>query len=146
MSDLPAEWLPSVRKVSRRGKLLRRAQESKPSRASTFVSDTPLDDWIPSWLGATRTPSVKASLANAWKKALQDSQESSSFLSSSMSLWLTHAVLNIVTFKDVFLHLLMLLRMISERTSFTPSSMNVISKCAFRTTSVLQAPRQLHLS
>ena len=115
MSDLPADWLPSLRKIGRMDKLFQKAQASKPNRASTFISDTALDDWIPSWLGATRTPSTRTSLIKAWKKSLQDSQESSAFLSSSMSLWLTHAVLNIITFKDVFLHLLLLLRLIAEK-------------------------------
>ena len=115
MSDLPADWLPSLRRVGRMDKLFQKSLTSKSSRASTFVSDTALDEWIPSWLGATRTPTVKASLTKAWKKSLQDSHDSSAFLSSSMNLWLTHAVLGIINFKDVFLHLLLLLRLIAEK-------------------------------
>ena len=95
--------------------LFQKAKGSKPGKASHFVTETTLENWIPSWLGASRTPPVKKSLLTQWKKGLQGGQGPVAFLASTMTLWLSHASLGIITFQDVFLHLLLFLRVISEK-------------------------------
>ena len=68
--NLPPDWFASLRTLGRMDSLHQKAKTARPQRASHFVTDTTLENWIPSWLGASMTPAVKQSVIKQWKKDL----------------------------------------------------------------------------
>ena len=112
--DFPGDWFAALHRLGTASRFLKKGQKSRPKALSVFISDLPIEDWIPSWVGCTLAPSAKATLMRDWKSALRSGKQSEFFLATLSSFWMSHAAIGIIDLPTVHLHILLLLKMICE--------------------------------
>lgn len=110
---LPTDWFPSSQLLSKLQKLMSKAREARKHQGHPFIADTPLESWVPLWVGHGESPSSREALVKQWRKT--ESLDTSRFLSLVSNFWLAHAVVGVIQFPDVLAHLLLLIRMTAER-------------------------------
>ena len=91
-----------------------KASKGHPPGSPSFLSELPVDDWVPSWVGSSFDPSKKAQTIESWKNKLQGHQSVECFISCLTTFWLSHAAVGIVRMPTVFSFILLILKMISE--------------------------------
>ena len=114
--DFPGDWFASLHRLGKASRFMRKGHnKARPKAQSVFISDLPIEDWIPSWVSSTLAPSAKASLIRDWKTALRNGKQSEFFLATLSSFWMSHAAIGIIDLPTVHFHVWLLLKMICER-------------------------------
>ena len=114
LQGLDSNWFVSVQRLGNLDRFQTKAAKGKPSTRPHFLSDLPIEDWIPAWVGTSLDPSCKASLIKSWKSSLRSNQSENTFLSCLTTFWLSHSAVGIVKITSVMSHLLLIIKMISE--------------------------------
>ena len=112
--DIPGDWFASSYRLGRLNKHFVKAKAKASSQASHLLSDTGIEEWIPSWVGASLEPYRKTRLLKDWKQHLQVAKSPEHFLSTVASYWMSQAAVGIIPCSSVFVHMLLLLKMMCE--------------------------------
>ncbi|CAK9089788.1 unnamed protein product [Durusdinium trenchii] len=68
---LPTDWFPTSQVLSKLQALLSKARESCRHQDHPFIADTPLESWVPLWVGHGESPSAREALVKQWRKTDQ---------------------------------------------------------------------------
>ena len=109
ISRIGVEWFGDIRKLSKFHKFLEKAKSSG-KKSPFFVATSPLEEWVPPWVGAGESYEDQKYLIKAWSQKV-DNQPTARVLSMVASFWMSHAALGICEFEAVFAHLLMFIKM-----------------------------------
>ena len=112
LSAVEVDWFAESRRMLHLEKWVEKGKRSNPGGTSNIASVT-FETWVPSWLGVDKSPADRVKLRSEWTKGA--GTESVKMLSSVATFWLSHAAVGACAPESAMVHMLVLLRMLSER-------------------------------